>query len=123
MCVHPSCASLLLSTTDHSEFEIETLSLQGLPKHGIVPRPPYRICARPRKSTNDRSPVEGTGMPELPEVETVKRGLPPTMEGGVMAGAELRGPDLRFPFPNAFAASLEGKRIEALSRRAKYLLI
>ncbi|KQV44303.1 MULTISPECIES: bifunctional DNA-formamidopyrimidine glycosylase/DNA-(apurinic or apyrimidinic site) lyase [unclassified Rhizobium] len=62
-------------------------------------------------------------MPELPEVETVKRGLAPTMEGAVIARAELRRADLRFPFPVGFAASLEGKRIEALSRRAKYLLI
>ncbi len=62
-------------------------------------------------------------MPELPEVETVKRGLAPTMEGAVIIRAELRRADLRFPFPNGFSASLEGKRIEALSRRAKYLLI
>lgn len=62
-------------------------------------------------------------MPELPEVETVKRGLAPTMEGAVIVRAELRRPDLRFPFPNGFSASLEGKRIAALSRRAKYLLI
>ncbi|MDQ0318570.1 formamidopyrimidine-DNA glycosylase [Pararhizobium capsulatum DSM 1112] len=62
-------------------------------------------------------------MPELPEVETVKRGLAPTMEGALIERAELRRADLRFPFPNGFAASLEGKFIQSLSRRAKYLLI
>lgn len=62
-------------------------------------------------------------MPELPEVETVKRGLAPTMEGAVIVRMELRRADLRFPFPPGFAERLAGKRIEALSRRAKYLLI
>ena len=62
-------------------------------------------------------------MPELPEVETVKRGLAPTMEGALLVRAELRRPDLRFPFPENFAAAVSGRRIVALSRRAKYLMI
>ncbi|ATN32712.1 DNA-formamidopyrimidine glycosylase [Rhizobium sp. ACO-34A] len=62
-------------------------------------------------------------MPELPEVETVRRGLSPTMEGAVIRQLELRRPDLRFPLPRDFAARLQGRRIIALSRRAKYLLI
>ncbi|ASY59059.1 MULTISPECIES: bifunctional DNA-formamidopyrimidine glycosylase/DNA-(apurinic or apyrimidinic site) lyase [Sinorhizobium] len=62
-------------------------------------------------------------MPELPEVETVKRGLAPTMEGALLVRAELRRPDLRFPFPDNFAAAVSGRRIVALSRRAKYLMI
>lgn len=62
-------------------------------------------------------------MPELPEVETVKRGLAPTMEGAVIVNAELRRPDLRFPFPVNFSATLAGQRIVSLSRRAKYLMI
>ncbi|MFN3718429.1 MAG: bifunctional DNA-formamidopyrimidine glycosylase/DNA-(apurinic or apyrimidinic site) lyase [Rhizobium rhizophilum] len=62
-------------------------------------------------------------MPELPEVETVRRGLAPTMEGATVRRLELRRPDLRFPLPRDFAARVEGHRILALSRRAKYLLI
>jgi formamidopyrimidine-DNA glycosylase len=62
-------------------------------------------------------------MPELPEVETVRRGLAPTMEGARITRLELRRPDLRFPLPREFAARVEGRRIEALSRRAKYLLL
>ncbi len=62
-------------------------------------------------------------MPELPEVETVRRGLAPTMEGAQLQRLELRRADLRFPLPRDFAARVEGRRIAALSRRAKYLLI
>jgi len=62
-------------------------------------------------------------MPELPEVETVKRGLAPSMEGRLLTRLELRRPDLRFPLPADFAARVEGRRIVSLSRRAKYLLI
>ncbi|KQT43144.1 5-hydroxymethyluracil DNA glycosylase [Aureimonas sp. Leaf454] len=61
-------------------------------------------------------------MPELPEVETVRRGLQPFAEGAVIARVELRRPDLRFPLPTDFAARLAGRRIESLDRRAKYLL-
>lgn len=62
-------------------------------------------------------------MPELPEVETVKRGLAPTMEGALIERMVLARPDLRFPFPDGFSGLVEGKRIISLGRRAKYLLI
>ena len=61
-------------------------------------------------------------MPELPEVETVRRGLEPAMVGARLVRVEQRRPDLRFPFPENFGGRLEGRRVEALSRRAKYLL-
>lgn len=61
-------------------------------------------------------------MPELPEVETVRRGLAPALVGRRFGRVELRRPDLRFPLPERFAARLEGARVEALERRAKYLL-
>ncbi len=61
-------------------------------------------------------------MPELPEVETVRRGLAPAMEGRRIAAVRLKRGDLRWPFPPRFRDRLEGRRIEALSRRAKYLL-
>ncbi len=61
-------------------------------------------------------------MPELPEVETVRRGLLPVLEGAVIERIEQRRPDLRFPFPRRFAARLRGRRVVALRRRAKYLL-
>ncbi|RJT38765.1 bifunctional DNA-formamidopyrimidine glycosylase/DNA-(apurinic or apyrimidinic site) lyase [Mesorhizobium waimense] len=62
-------------------------------------------------------------MPELPEVETVRRGLQPVLEGARLVGVEARRPDLRFPFPENFSARLTGKTITALGRRAKYLTI
>lgn len=61
-------------------------------------------------------------MPELPEVETVRRGLLPAMEGAVIARAELRRADLRWPFPPDMAKRLTGARVLALRRRSKYLL-
>ena len=61
-------------------------------------------------------------MPELPEVETVRRGLAPVFEDAEVCALELRRPDLRFPFPADFAARLVGSRVTALGRRAKYLL-
>ena len=61
-------------------------------------------------------------MPELPEVETVKRGLAPVMDGRRILRVEQRRPDLRFPFPERFAARLAGRRIDRLGRRAKYIL-
>ncbi len=61
-------------------------------------------------------------MPELPEVETVRRGLAPVLEGAVVERVELRRPDLRFPFSPRFAARLKGRRVTALRRRGKYLL-
>lgn len=61
-------------------------------------------------------------MPELPEVEIVRRGLASVMEGGVFAGVELRRADLRYPLPADFARRLEGAQVDALDRRGKYLI-
>src|SRR3954463_7316549 len=61
-------------------------------------------------------------MPELPEVETVRRGLAPVMEGARFAHVEARRGDLRWPLPKDFAKRLEGKTVTGLGRRAKYLL-
>ncbi|PZQ83418.1 MAG: DNA-formamidopyrimidine glycosylase [Ancylobacter novellus] len=61
-------------------------------------------------------------MPELPEVETVRRGLAPVMEGRLIEQALARRPDLRWPLPERFAERLTGRRIAGLGRRAKYLL-
>lgn len=60
-------------------------------------------------------------MPELPEVETVRRGLEPALEGQRLTGVVVNRPDLRFPFPERFAERLEGATVERLERRAKYL--
>jgi len=62
-------------------------------------------------------------MPELPEVETIRRGLALRISGRHIVQAELRRPDLRRPFPPMLATRLEGARIGALSRRGKYLLV
>jgi formamidopyrimidine-DNA glycosylase len=62
-------------------------------------------------------------LPELPEVETVRLGLLPSLQGRkIVAAAQMR-PDLRFPFPADFPARLAGRRIDAIDRRAKYLLL
>ncbi|MEO1109422.1 MAG: bifunctional DNA-formamidopyrimidine glycosylase/DNA-(apurinic or apyrimidinic site) lyase [Pseudomonadota bacterium] len=61
-------------------------------------------------------------MPELPEVETVRRGLIPAMEGVVIAQADVNRPDLRWPFPDRMAERLTGQRVERLRRRSKYIL-
>ena len=61
-------------------------------------------------------------MPELPEVETVRRGLEPVLAGARLVRVEARRPDLRFPLPDGFVQRLTGARIERLERRAKYLL-
>lgn len=61
-------------------------------------------------------------MPELPEVETVRRGLAPVMEGRRLARVEQNRPDLRWPLPEAFSARLTGRTVLRLGRRSKYLL-
>ncbi len=60
-------------------------------------------------------------MPELPEVETVRRGLAPALVGARFSRVTLRRANLRFPFPDRFAARLEGRTVTDLARRAKYL--
>src|ERR687887_213056 len=63
-----------------------------------------------------------TSMPELPEVETVRRGLQPVMEGAKILKAEARRKDLRFPFQKDFTTRLTGQIVTGLGRRAKYLM-
>jgi formamidopyrimidine-DNA glycosylase len=66
--------------------------------------------------------VNAPSMPELPEVETVRRGLQPVMEGSKIVKAEVRRKDLRFAFQKDFVRRLEGQTVTGLGRRAKYLL-
>lgn len=61
-------------------------------------------------------------MPELPEVETVRCGLAPAMEGHVIEKADIRRPDLRFALPERMAERLTGARVVLLRRRSKYIL-
>jgi formamidopyrimidine-DNA glycosylase len=61
-------------------------------------------------------------MPELPEVETVRRGLEPAMQGARFAKVEVHRGDLRWPLPKDFRERLQGKTVTGLGRRAKYLL-
>ena len=61
-------------------------------------------------------------MPELPEVETVRLGLQPVLEGHVITDARIRRRDLRVPFPLHFTERLKGRRVVAVTRRAKYIL-
>ncbi|MEQ6249594.1 bifunctional DNA-formamidopyrimidine glycosylase/DNA-(apurinic or apyrimidinic site) lyase [Sulfitobacter sp. HNIBRBA3233] len=61
-------------------------------------------------------------MPELPEVETVRRGLAPVMEGQTIERADVNRPDLRWPFPMHMAERLTGQQVERLRRRSKYIL-
>ena len=62
-------------------------------------------------------------MPELPEVETVRNGLLPVMEGQVIRNTVVRRPDLRWPFPAGMSERLSGKRVLALRRRSKYIIL
>jgi formamidopyrimidine-DNA glycosylase len=66
--------------------------------------------------------VNGPSMPELPEVETVRRGLQPVMEGLRIVKMDVRRKDLRFPFQRDFVARLAGRIVTGLGRRAKYLM-
>lgn len=67
--------------------------------------------------------LKGDEMPELPEVETVRRGLVPAMEGRVIERADVNRPDLRWPFPENMAEHLSGKTVLRLGRRSKYILV
>lgn len=62
-------------------------------------------------------------MPELPEVETVRRGLAEVLEGQRLVGVRARRPDLRFPIPAGFEARLTGRRVVSVGRRGKFLVI
>jgi formamidopyrimidine-DNA glycosylase len=72
--------------------------------------------------SRQRHKVNDAAMPELPEVETVRRGLQPAMEGSKIVKAEVRRKDLRFAFQKDFVARLEGQTVTGLGRRAKYLM-
>ncbi len=72
-----------------------------------------------RRATGERGGI----MPELPEVETVRAGLAPVMEGRRITGVELRRAGLRWPFPKDMAARLRGCRVMRLRRRGKYILV
>lgn len=61
-------------------------------------------------------------MPELPEVETVRRGLTPAMQGKIIERVDVNRPDLRFPFPEKFKTRVEGATITHMGRRAKFLV-
>ena len=61
-------------------------------------------------------------MPELPEVETVLRGLAPVLEGRTIVTAKVNRPDLRWPFPENMAGRISGQKISKLWRRSKYIL-
>jgi formamidopyrimidine-DNA glycosylase len=61
-------------------------------------------------------------MPELPEVETVRLGLAPAMEGHVLTEVQTRRGDLRIPFPKDFVVRTKGRKVKHLRRRAKYIL-
>lgn len=61
-------------------------------------------------------------MPELPEVETVMRGLAPSMQGAVITRAQVNRPDLRWPFPDNMADRLYGARVDRMWRRSKYIM-
>ena len=78
---------------------------------------PYRrpILLIPHRQNN-------TNMPELPEVETVRRGLVPSMEGVRIARVDVNRPDLRWPFPERMAERLVGQEVLRLRRRSKYIL-
>jgi len=80
-----------------------------------------RPCPLPYRETDAKA--KGYNVPELPEVETVMRGLQPFMEGKRLVRVEQRRPDLRWPFPVDFVARLEGQRVASMDRRAKYMLV
>src|ERR1700674_5105434 len=86
--------------------------------------PAGATIARRRRGRYDRRRADGksVNMPELPEVETVRRGLAPVMEGATIRALEVRRGDLRLPFPPRFAARLRGRRVDSLERRGKNLL-
>ena len=75
-----------------------------------------------RRSCHDAAEAYDGRMPELPEVETVRAGLAPFIEGRVIRHVHLARPDLRFPFPDNFAARMSGAQVRGFGRRGKYLL-
>lgn len=68
-------------------------------------------------------PVRKVNMPELPEVETTRRGIEPHISGHLFKGADVRQAKLRWPVPQDLTARLKGKKLHSVQRRAKYLLL
>src|SRR5262249_22981909 len=95
-------------------------------RHGVngiaVRRPDHSAPGAGRLQTLASRGSRRVTMPELPEVETVRRGLQPALEGARFEQVLARRPDLRWPLPKDFVQRLEGKTVEGLGRRAKYLL-
>src|SRR5690606_4912995 len=94
--------------------------LRRHPPAGGPGRPPHPA---PGTASRVAAVCDTCAMPELPEVETTRRGLAPHVEGPRVAAVTLRRPDLRWPIPPDIAGRLPGQRIEAVRRRAKYLLL
>jgi formamidopyrimidine-DNA glycosylase len=88
--------------------------------HAGTPRPSSRYCGPILAGACYRDP---TRVPELPEVETVRRMLEPAMRGARFRRVMLNRPNLRIPFPGRFAERLRGKAVEAIERRGKYLIV
>ena len=81
------------------------------------------LAARAATRDNGASPLQQPPMPELPEVETTRCGIAPHLVGRRVAAVTLRRPDLRWPIPAQIVDELPGQRIDAVRRRAKYLLL
>src|SRR6516164_3265616 len=101
----------------------EPKSTPSLVKSPPIGQEDSSLASRAPRRADPRRAVIGGAMPELPEVETVRRGLALRISGRRILRAELRRSDLRRPFPPALAARLNGALIGALSRRGKYILI
>src|SRR5690606_30421362 len=91
------------------------------------PSPVLRSRRRPpvlsRAGVGRARPLVCPAMPELPEVETVCRGLRPALVGKRIARVRVMRPDLRWPLPPGLGQALTGRRVEAIDRRAKYILV
>src|SRR5262249_51773571 len=86
---------------------------------GQYRRPAFQAIVAPQRKSFR---IAVACMPELPEVETVRRGLARVLIGNSFASVEQRRQDLRFPLPKHFAQRLQGRKVDAVDRRAKYLL-
>ena len=97
--------------------------LLGLVRHQALPFVKTRTSYRcPGARYNATLATKERKVPELPEVETVRRGLQPVMEGFVIEKSDVRRPDLRWPFPKNMSDRLAGKTVLQLGRRSKYIL-
>src|SRR5690606_11544792 len=85
--------------------------------------PSARRCGSSRAMRLRSCSMRSTPVPELPEVETTRAGLAPHVEGRRVRKVTLRRPDLRWPIPPEVVDQMPGQRIEAVRRRAKYLLL